>query len=108
MKCKKCGFENLFGTKYCQRCGEVVKVKKRFWNSKNTKYAAGAGQKGVSLAPLGAMAIEEQAKELGPVTTHKNLVKVCPMVDGTWYCPDCGELNRKDSNFCKGCGRDYI
>lgn len=74
-------------------------------NSKNTKYAAGAGQKGTSLAPLGAMAIEEQAKELGPVTTHKSFVKVCPMVDGTWYCPDCGELNKKGSNFCKGCER---
>ena len=108
MKCKHCEFDNLDGTKYCQRCGK--KLSNHLIDSKwnKTKYLAGTGHKGSSLAPLGGMAIENQAKSLGGIITHKHLTKVCPLEDGSWYCPDCGEPNPKHSTFCKGCGRDYV
>lgn len=109
MECRICGMENLDGTHYCQTCGSRLK-QKAFggipW--KNAKAFAGLGHKGPSIAPLGAMAIESQSKELGEVTARKTLVKVCPRKDGTWYCPDCGELNGQYKNFCKNCGRDYV
>lgn len=108
MKCAKCNSDNLAGTKYCQKCGGKVKEASLFTSWKETKFLAGMGAKGSSLAPLGAMAVEEQSKELGSVTTHKTLVKVLPLDDGRWYCPDCGELNDKRILSCKGCGRDYI
>ncbi|TGY91474.1 hypothetical protein E5329_20835 [Petralouisia muris] len=109
MKCKICSAENLEGTRYCQSCGEPLKESVSIgfpW--KHGKAYAGLGHKGSSIAPLGAMAIERQGKELEPGNAHKNLVKVCPCQDGTWYCPDCGELNQQYKNFCKNCGRDYV
>ncbi len=109
MKCKICGVENLDGTRYCQNCGSKLEQKlsdKLPW--KNAKVYAGLGHKGSSIAPLGAMAIEKQSRELGEVTKHENLIKVCPRPDGTWYCPDCGELNEQYKTFCKNCGRDYV
>lgn len=109
MECNICGMENLDGTHYCQGCG--CKLKKKTFGGfpwKSAKAFTGLGHKGSSIAPLGAMAIENQSKELGKVTVHKTLVKVCPREDGTWYCPDCGELNGQYKNFCKNCGRDYV
>lgn len=108
MKCETCLFENAEGTRYCQRCGKKLKARKPLFAWGDTKPWAGAGQKGTSMAPLGAMAVEKQAEELGEVTVHRTLVKVSPMEDGRWYCPDCGELNGKSVLTCKGCGRDFI
>ncbi len=109
MKCKICKAENLPGTHYCQNCGGKLKVKNSgglLWEK--GKAFAGLGHKGSSIAPLGAMAVENQGKEFGEMTFRKNLVKVCPKKDGSWYCPDCGELNEQYKNFCKNCGRDYV
>lgn len=109
MECKTCGTENLDGTHYCQNCGSKLKQKiPGGFPWKNAKAYAGLGHKGPSIAPLGAMAIENQSKEFAKTDTHTNLVKVCPRQDGTWYCPDCGELNEQYKNFCKNCGRDYV
>lgn len=108
MKCKYCEFENLDGTNYCQRCGKKLTRSLGHSKWKKQKYLAGNGTRGSSLAPLGGIAIENQAKSLGGILTHKHLVKVSPLENGSWYCPDCGELNAKYSRFCKGCGRDYV
>ena len=73
----------------------------------------GAGHAGVACAHKAAelgkkvVLVEKQAEELGEVTVHRTLVKVSPMEDGRWYCPDCGELNGKSVLTCKGCGRDF-
>lgn len=107
MKCKNCSFENIIGTNYCQNCGAKLK-KKHFFQFSNTKYIAGMGHKGSSIAPLGVMSIENQTKDLGEHVLQKHLVKVCPRNDGSWFCPDCGELNPKYSQFCKRCGRDFL
>ena len=93
--CKKCGFENLPGTQFCQRCGSKISLKF------TDKIAS-------SLAPLGAMAIEAQTEELGKTAAPPKLVPVIPLENGDWYCPDCGEYNPKYSLFCKNCGRDYV
>ena len=108
MKCKKCGTENLDGTKYCQNCGNELKLKNSSLPWGNAKALAGLGHKGSSIAPLGAISIEKQAEELGGIIKKNHLVKVCPLPDGTWYCPDCGERNKTHAAFCKGCGRDYV
>lgn len=109
MKCSNCTFDNVDGTRYCQRCGTKLKIRVPLFDFgwKNSRYSAGAGQKGSSMAPLGAMAVEKQANSLGNVKNSKNLVKVHPLKDGSWYCPDCGELNAKYTLNCKGCGRDF-
>lgn len=108
MKCKNCNFKNLDGTKYCQRCGRSLKTKRPpLFSWKDTKVYAGLGHWGSSIAPLGAMKIENTASELGGVTKRSNLVKVQPLEDGSWYCPDCGTKNNPRTMFCKGCGRDF-
>ena len=103
--CKKCGFENLPGTQFCQRCGSKISLK---FTDKIASSLAGTGQKGSSLAPLGAMAIEAQTEELGKTAAPPKLVPVIPLENGDWYCPDCGEYNPKYSLFCKNGGRDFV
>ena len=103
--CKKCGFENLPGTQFCQHCGSKMSLK---FTDKIASSLAGTGQRGSSLAPLGAMAIEAQTEELGKTAAPPKLVPVIPLENGDWYCPDCGEYNPKYSLFCKNCGRDYV
>ena len=103
--CKKCGFENLPGTQFCQRCGSKILLK---FTDKIASSLAGTGQRGSSLAPLGAMAIEAQAEELGKTAAPPKLVPVIPLENGDWYCPDCGEYNPKYSLFCKNCGWSFI
>lgn len=67
-------------------------------------YLAGAGTRGSSLAPLGSMAIEKQAKELGGKRkTSFPKISVVPLMDGSWFCPLCGDKNN-NKDFCKGCG----
>lgn len=105
---KKCNYNNIFGTKYCQRCGSFLKESSTIFQWKNTGLLSGTGHKGSSLAPLGAMAISNQSHDLGPVTETKNLVKVQPLDSGHWYCPECGEYNLPHTYLCKGCGRDYV
>lgn len=108
MKCKNCNSENQEGTKYCQRCGQPLEPKQpSLFSWKSSKVYAGLGQKGSSLAPLGAMAIEKSASEMGGVTQRSDLVKTQPLEDGSWYCPDCGTKNAPYTMFCKGCGRDF-
>ena len=107
MKCELCLYENVDGTRYCQRCGKLLKTKPALFAWGKTKHWAGTGQKGTNMAPLGAMAVEKQAEELGKVTVSKMVVKVFPLEAGRWYCPDCGELNGKSALTCKGCGRDF-
>lgn len=106
--CKKCEFENLEGTKYCQKCGSKLKESAKLFDFKNTKFLAGAGAKGSSIAPLAMMSVTNGTSDLGPVTSVKNVVKVLPLEDGRWYCPDCGELNPPHTFSCKGCGRDFV
>lgn len=84
--CKKCGFENLPGTQFCQHCGSKISLK---FTDKIASSLAGTGQRGSSLAPLGAMAIEAQAEELGKTAAPPKLVPVIPLemetdIAGLW------------------------
>lgn len=112
MRCIHCRTENVEGTTYCQNCGAKMAVKVslreslRLWGNK--KAFAGMGIRGTSIAPLAAMSIEKSGEWLeNQKKKGKKLVPVRPLEDGSWYCPDCGELNQKHTTFCKGCGRDF-
>lgn len=107
-KCKNCGFANLDGTNYCQKCGKQIKKTNKL-SLTDGGLLANLSNKGFSLAPITAIAIEGQGKEMtGQTDRHKPLVKVVPLKDGRWYCPDCGKLNQKINKYCYDCGRDYI
>ncbi len=40
-----------------------------------------------------------------PYDTHKTTAKAHVKENGTWICPDCGELNGQERLFCLGCGK---
>lgn len=109
IKCKKCSFKNFPGTKFCQGCGEKLPRKKDFKalvDSLDLKDIAGAGAKGVSVAPMAGRVIEGQAEAAGAkANKNSTAAKVVLHDDGTWFCPDCGEHNRTGVRICKGCGR---
>lgn len=107
MSCPKCHFENPQYSVYCQQCGCKLKKKSIFQRKKNNAnqiFFAGMGQKGSSIAPLGGMAIANQAKQFADYKRNRQFpkIKIYPLSDGTWYCPLCGDKNNGDS--CKGCG----
>lgn len=106
-KCKNCDFSNLDGTNYCQRCGNYLNGKTTMKKG-NFDFWAGNGLKDVSIAPLAVMGLKKVAfndKDLQKVT-KKKYVKVIPLEDSSWYCPDCGEHNQPHTFVCKGCGRE--
>lgn len=103
-KCGKCKNTNDSNSNYCQYCGAKLSIGiKRFFKSFNANGLAGAGNKGVSIAPLGAMAVENSK-----TANHKakSPVKIIYLDNKNWYCPDCGELNKNGALICSGCGRN--
>ena len=96
MKCN-CGFINQEGSKYCQHCGTKLRKKESMFSRDNissTGTIAGAGAKGVSVAPLAYKNGIEDRKVAPRIT-------ITPLEDGTWFCPLCGEKNT--GNGCRGC-----
>lgn len=109
LTCKKCNFANIDGTSYCQRCGFPLKKKFKL----DLKYISdGSHGKGVSIAPLAVQDMENRAKANPDLqkTAKKNYVKVIPLPDKNWYCPDCGAYNKAQAVplYCRECGRDFI
>lgn len=100
-KCKKCKFANDINSSYCQNCGFPLKEKLRD-SLKNINFGnvAGAGSKGVSVAPLFAINSKSKIKKIKIVTNKHSLA------DGSWFCPYCGEKNYKESSECRNCFRD--
>lgn len=108
--CTKCNFKNPQGSIYCQHCGNKLKKKAFFSTDANQSkkiFFAGMGNKGSSIAPLGGMAIQNQAKQFSDYKQKKSFpkIKIIPLEDGSWYCPLCGDKNKE--RFCKGCGIDF-
>ncbi len=105
--CKHCGFQNLDGTRYCQKCGKKIVRKgfRAFFRGADFGSLAGAGAKGVSIAPLGKMAIDRSPKQWKDGRNSSGHVKAVPLEDGSWYCPDCGFHNARNTLFCGNCSR---
>lgn len=105
-ECKNCHFDNYQGTKYCQRCGNFIQDKINLFDGDNLMFIAGTSAKDVSIAPIAAMTIENQIRQEDMEHVVQSTVRVVPLADGTWFCPDCGEHNLIHDMFCKGCGKD--
>ena len=69
--------------------------------------AALANGQAFGLAPLVGMQIDKDAKSKDIQRSPQFLVKVEPLEDGGWYCPDCGNSNFPHASFCSNCGRVF-
>lgn len=107
--CKECDFDNDTVARYCQKCGSYLKQKKnfkKFMESLNFGSVAGAGAKGVSIAPLAGMEVDKNNRE-DEDTRCERVRKHYSLEDGSWYCPYCGKKNNKQSEFfCGDCLRE--
>lgn len=105
--CKKCKFYNSKGTRYCQNCGNPLKKSfQGFLESLNLSGLAGIGLKDSSIAPL--ITEDFLRKTSGSQSYSVNGHDKIPVIqkeDGSWFCPDCGEKNKKNAICCKNCGR---
>lgn len=107
IKCVHCGFRNLKGTTFCQHCGS--RLRKRFslfkLSSSQGGTAASMANPQMGLAALTGIQIDKSVPK--PTQRHR-LVKVLPLEDGRWYCPDCGYLNQHLDSYCGNCGRGFV
>lgn len=109
LKCQHCAYLNPDGSLYCQKCGTPLKSQFTILprRNENTVYVAGAGARGVSIAPLLGREVQRQAAELVPDKAAGHpYIRIEADADGSWYCPLCGDHNR--ANICKGCGFEKI
>ncbi|MEA5011873.1 MAG: zinc ribbon domain-containing protein [Angelakisella sp.] len=104
-RCEKCNANNQESANFCYNCGSGLKKKTSIFSRNHIKYVSGLGHKGVSLAPLAEMAIEN-APFMIDHPEPEPCAKVITKEDGSWFCPCCGELNSKTALFCKGCSKD--
>lgn len=98
--CSKCNFNNFYGTKYCQNCGNRLAYRKRFSQilaSLNFSGLAGTGQKDISIAPLFTANLLNSKK----FRVKNTQVPAIRKKDGSWYCPDCGYKTKKKNSFAK-------
>lgn len=102
VECLKCHFENYDGTVYCQKCGNYLKKSKVHLNHGFFGAIAKLSNSGNTMAPLVGLQVDANAKNTTK-THHK--APIIPLEDGSWYCPDCGEHNKKAQYICRGCGR---
>ena len=109
IRCKKCKEQNLEGTSYCQNCGSYIKKQASFFKGLDFNFLAGNGMKHNSIAPIAIMNIKKQPlNELGEnIERSKQLIKVTPKPDASWYCPDCGHHNQPYGRSCTSCGREF-
>ena len=91
-KCNKCGFDNDPNALYCQKCGSLLKNKgfKNYIKSLKLGSVAGAGAKGISIAPLAGIQLD---KNTDANKNFKRVTKQYTLEDGSWYCPYCGTRN---------------
>lgn len=106
IECRACGYFNLPDTRYCQRCGKHLTLKKSFFQNLRLGGLAGMGGRGVSIAPL-TLTLKENNNSFTErsVKKRKSSSVVVPLEDGSWYCPDCGHYNQKYTLSCPDCGK---
>lgn len=103
--CESCKFENQEAASYCQHCGSLLKTKgnvKRFIKSLNFGSVAGSGAKGVSVAPLTGMALDKKNNQV----TQAKVTQSHSLEDGSWFCPYCGQKNKRVEAICSKCLRE--
>lgn len=111
--CPACYYENEMETRYCQRCGGYFDrhmTLRDLFSDPEVVVAniGGINDREVSLMPLGGFTIKgfERAQNTKIDDSFDETgVRVRPLSDGSWYCPDCGAHNSFSSLSCKECGK---
>ncbi len=105
--CIKCNFLNDPNAIYCQQCGNKVAKKslKKFASNLQFGSLAGMGSKGVSVAPIVGVEMDKAHNN----KFHANKVKVLKhfvLDDGSWFCPYCGNKNKRTDKLCVECSSE--
>lgn len=102
-KCSRCSFENYSEANYCQKCGKYIKGRRISLCHVFAGGLAKFANSGYVMAPLIGLQIDSSKKS----NLKKSNIPIIPLEDGSWYCPDCGEHNKKNQFICRGCGKEY-
>ena len=97
MKCGKCSFSNLAGSRYCQHCGTRLYVRRGKITREQvneTRTIEGVRAHVVSATPLA----KRYRNTSGSIMPR---IPITPQEDGTWFCPLCGDENTMfECNSC--------
>lgn len=106
-RCETCQYNNISTANYCEKCGSVIKKKKKLqeqFKRLNFDTLAGTGQKGISIAPLLSTSIVGKKVE---EEERKSPVPIIQINSTYFYCTYCGAKNKAYSLSCMDCGRYF-
>lgn len=115
MNCNSCNYPNNDNANFCCRCGaelyndtlvsESIGNTATAFSIPTAGVRAFSGVNGNYALQTAAMAVRNSVKEHETLREYTTNVKVQPMENGDWFCPDCGELNNHNDRSCRGCGK---
>ena len=117
MVCKKCSAWNDDSAKFCSKCGgELYKstmvtspihgrVAPTAIPTSGVRAFSGIGNGYLQSVVNSTLSTSEAAARSDTYHSYPTHARIIPRSDGTWICPDCGELNGHEKLYCTGCGR---
>ncbi len=118
MICKNCLAHNDERANFCSQCGgelykgtlvssPVAKGRVTATNSPTTgiRVFSGLGNGYLQSAVIRTTNVSEATSRSDTYHSYPTGAKAHLRKNGTWICPDCGELNGHEKLWCGGCGK---
>lgn len=117
MFCKNCHAYNDSRANFCTKCGGelyqstlvtspiVGRLTATNAPTMGIRVFSGMGNGYLQSAVMRVTNSFEESPRSDAYHTHTTGAKAHLRKDGTWICPDCGELNGHEKLWCGGCGK---
>ena len=117
MICKRCYSRNDNDANFCSKCGGELyegtlvtspvtdRVTAQSVPTSGIRAFSGIGNGYLHSAAMTAFTASEAEPRSDTYHSYPTRAKVHLSKNGTWICPDCGELNGHEKLWCTGCGK---
>lgn len=118
MICKNCSTQNDPRANFCAGCGEALydgtvvtypaarqRITATHAPTSGIRVFSGMGNGYLHSAAMNAVHAVETIPRSDAYHPNPTNARAYLRKNGTWICPDCGELNGHEKLWCTGCGR---
>lgn len=117
MICKNCNAWNDSSANFCAQCGGELyestlvtspntdRVTATYAPTAGIRVFSGFGNGYVQSAAMNVLNSVEQTPRSDAYHSYPTRAKAYLRKNGTWICPDCGELNGHEKLYCTSCGK---